>query len=278
MSEGTVGPIFVNSAKHRLKTLEELRDLAAHSHLLRTLVQRDITVRYKRSFIGFFWTMLNPLLLMIILSIVFSHIFKFEGIKYYAVYFLSEYLVFNFFAQTTVQSMTSLAWNGGMMKKVRVPKSIFAISTTLSGLVNLCLAYVPLFVIMIYQGAPIRITVLFLPVAFLIIGAFTLGVSFFLSAMAVYFEDVTHMYQVATLGLMYITPIIYPISIIPDSYLWVIRINPLTHLFKLARDPVYLGQLPAGHVIQASIASAVIALVVGWFVFHRMSRNFYHYL
>jgi len=278
MSEGTVGPIFVNSAKHRVKTLEELRDLAAHSHLLRTLVQRDITVRYKRSFIGFFWTMLNPLLLMIILSIVFAHIFKFEGIKYYAVYFLSEYLVFNFFAQTTVQSMTSLAWNGGMMKKVRVPKSIFAISTTLSGLVNLCLAYVPLFVIMIYQGAPIRITVLFLPVAFLIIGAFTLGVSFFLSAMAVYFEDVTHMYQVATLGLMYITPIIYPISIIPDSYLWVIRINPLTHLFKLARDPVYLGQLPAGHVIQASIASAVIALVVGWFVFHRMSRNFYHYL
>ena len=278
MSEAAARPILVNDAKHRVKTMEELRDLAAHSHLLHTLVQRDITVRYKRSFIGFFWTMLNPLLLMIILTIVFSHIFKFEGIQHYAVYFLSEYLVFGFFTQTTVQSMTSLAWNGGMMKKVRVPKSIFAISTTLSGLVNLCLAYIPLFAIMIFQGAPIRPTVLFLPVAFLIIGAFTLGVSFFLSALAVYFEDVSHMYQVATLGLMYMTPIIFPISIIPDKFLWVIRMNPLTHLFKLARDPVYLGQLPAPHVLQASIALALIALVVGWFVFHRMSRNFYHYL
>lgn len=278
MLEPAAKPVLVNDAKHRVKTMEELRDLAAHSHLLHTLVQRDITVRYKRSFIGFFWTMLNPLLLMIILTIVFSHIFKFEGIQHYAVYFLSEYLVFGFFTQTTVSSMTSLAWNGGMMKKVRVPKSIFALSTTLSGLVNLCLAYVPLFAIMLYQGAPIRPTVLFLPVAFLIIGTFTLGVSFFLSAMAVYFEDVSHMYQVATLGLMYMTPIIFPISIIPNKYLWIIRINPLTQLFKLARDPVYLGQLPAAHVLEASIALALIALVVGWFVFHRMSRNFYHYL
>ena len=270
--------VLVNAADHRVGTLEELRDLARHSHLLASLVKRDLTVRYKRSVIGFFWTMLNPLLLMIILTVVFSALFRFEGIEPYAVYFLSEYLVFGFFSQTTVTSMTSLSWNGGLMKKVRVPKSIFAISTTISGLVNLCLAYIPLFAIMVVLDAPIRPAVFFLPVAFLIIGVFTLGVSFLLSALAVYFEDVSHMYQVATIGLMYMTPIIYPISIIPYKYLWLVRANPLTHLFKLARDPIYLGQLPAGHVIQASVISAVVALVLGWLVFHRLSRNFYHHL
>jgi len=278
MQKTAVKPILINDAEDRVKTMGELRDLAAHFHLLRTLVQRDITVRYKRSFIGFFWTMLNPLLLMIILTIVFSHIFRFEGIQYYAVYFLSEYLVFGFFSQTTITAMTSLAWNGGMMKKVRVPKSIFAISTTISGLINLCLAYIPLFAIMYVQGAPIRPTVLFLPVAFLIIGAFTLGVSFLLSALAVFFEDISHMYQVANIGLMYMTPIIYPISIIPDKDLWIIKLNPLTQLFKLARDPVYHGRLPETHVLIASIAAATVALVIGWLVFHRMSKNFYHYL
>ncbi len=164
------------------------------------------------------------------------------------------------------------------MKKVRVPKSIFAISTTISGVVNLFFAYIPLFAIMMVVGAPIPKTIWFLPVAFFIIAMFTLGVSLFLSALAVYFEDVSLMYGVATVGLMYMTPIIYPISIVPYKFLWLIRANPLTHLFKLARDPVYLGQLPAGHVIQASLISAVVALVGGWLLFHRMSRNFYHHL
>ena len=174
--------------------------------------------------------------------------------------------------------MTSLAWNGSLMKRVRVPKAVFAISTTISGLVNLALAYVPLFIIMMVLGAPIRPAVLFLPVAFVIIGVFTLGVSLILSALAVYFEDVSHMYGVATVGLLYLTPIIYPIGIIPHRFLWLIRINPLTHLFKLARDPVYSGTLPAGHVLLASIIAATVAIVVGWFLFHRLARGFYHHL
>lgn len=273
--QATTVPVLVNSADEKLSVISELRDLIHHRHLLWNLVQRDLTVRYKRSIIGFFWTMLNPLLLMIILTVVFSTIFRFEGVTNYPTYFLSAYLVFGFFAQTTNQSMASLAWNGALMKRVRVPKSIFAVSITLSGLINLCLAYIPLFLIMIVTGAPICVTVLYLPISFLLIAMFTLGVSLLLSALAVYFDDVQHMYQVATIGLMYMTPIIYPISIIPYKWLWVIRVNPLAHLFKLARDPVYGCTLPGLHVIYASVAAAVIALVLGWVVFHRLARGFY---
>lgn len=271
-------PVLHNAAAQPLNPLRDVRELVLHWNLIANLVRRDLTVRYKRSIFGFLWTMLNPLLLMIILTIVFSTVFRFEGIHHYPVYFLSAYLVFGFFAQTTVQSMTSLSWHGSLMKRVRVPKSIFAVATTISGLVNLALAYVPLFLIMIFTGAPIRWTVIFLPVSFVIIAAFTLGVSLLLSALAVYFDDVSHMYQVATVGLMYMTPIIYPITIVPYRWLWVIRINPLTHLFKLARDPVYNGALPAAHVLGASVAAAVVALVVGWLVFHRLARGFYLHL
>jgi ABC-type polysaccharide/polyol phosphate export permease len=274
----TAVPVLVNAADGKPSVIREIRDLVAHSNLLWNLVHRDLTVRYKRSIIGFFWTMLNPLLLMIILTVVFSTIFRFEGIDNYPTYFLSAYLVFGFFAQTTNQSMGSLAWNGSLMKRVRVPKSIFAVSTTISGLVNLCLAYIPLFAIMLATGAPICRTIVFLPISFLLIAMFTLGVSLMLSALAVYFEDIQHMYAVATVGLMYMTPIIYPITIVPYKWLWVIRFNPLTHLFKLARDPVYGCTLPGGHVILASVAAAVIALVIGWVVFHRLARGFYLHL
>ena len=162
-----VDPDSVNSADEKFSTRKEIRDLIDHSHLLVNLVQRDLTVRYKRSVIGFFWTMLNPLLLMIILTIVFSTLFRFAGVEHFETYFLSEYLVFGFFAQTTTTSMGSMAWNASLMKRVRVPKSIFAISTTISGLVNLALAYIPLFIIMIVRGAPICSTVLILAVELL---------------------------------------------------------------------------------------------------------------
>ncbi len=257
--------------------MAELRELGAFANLLANLVRRDLTVRYKRSVLGFFWTMLNPLITMVIFTLVFATIFKFD-IDHYQVYFLSEYLVWTFFAQTTITSMTSLAWNGALMKRVRVPKTIFAVSTTLSGLVNLALAYVPLFAIMLVVGAPIRPAILFLPVAFVVIAVFTLGVSLALSALAVYFEDVSHMYQAGSMALMYMAPIIYPISIIPTRYQWLIRINPLTHLFKLARDPVYQGVLPDLHIFVASVIVSLITLMVGWLVFSRLSRNFYLHL
>jgi ABC-2 type transport system permease protein len=267
-----------NSASNHLDPIGEFRDLAAAGNLLLNLAWRDLTVRYKRSIIGFFWTMLNPLLLMIIFTIVFSQVFKFAGVHHFEIYFLSEYLVFNFFMQTTTQSMASLQWNGMMMKRVRVPKTIFALSITLSGLVNLALSYVPLFLLMLVRDMPIRPAVLFLPVAFVVIAMFTVGISWILSAVTVLFEDVIQMWGVGVLAILYLTPIIYPIDIIPTKWLWIIRINPLTQLFKLARDPIYKGSLPDTHIFVASLAIGLATMLIGWLVHLRISRDFHHYL
>lgn len=256
---------------------EEWKDIAQHGHLLYNLVYRDLTVRYKRSVIGFFWTMLNPLLLMMIFVIIFSHLFRFE-LPHYETYFLSEYLPWTFFAQTTVTSMQSMGWNGALMKRVRVPKSIFAVASALSGLVNLFLSYVPMLLIMLVLRVPIRPAILFLPVSFVILTVFTLGVSLALSAVSVYFVDVREMYAVMLTAVMYMSPIIYPIAIVPERFRHVIALNPLVYVLQIVRDPVYNGTVPSLQDLGIATGAAVVAFLIGWAVFRRLSRGFYPHL
>lgn len=256
---------------------DELRDLAQSAHLLRNLVHRDITIRYKRSVLGFLWTMLHPLLLALILMMVFSSVFRF-AVPRYELYVLAALLPWNFFSQTTVGSMSSLAWNGVLMKRVRVPKSIFTLSTVLAGLVNLMLAYVPLVLIMLVRGAPIRPAIAFLPVSLLLLTVFTYGVSLTLSALAVYFVDVREMYNVALTAMMYLTPVIYPIGVVPARYRRIFALNPLMYFIEIVRAPVHDGVLPSLRALTIATTAAAVAIVVGWTVFRRLSRGFYPYL
>ncbi|HEX7831818.1 MAG TPA: ABC transporter permease [Thermoanaerobaculia bacterium] len=259
------------------KLTDELREIIASGHLLWSLVHRDLTVRYKRSVLGFFWTMLHPLMLTIILTIVFSSVFRFS-VPHYETYVLSALLPWNFFAQTTVGAMTGLAWNGPLMKRVRVPKSIFALSTVISGLVNLALSYVPLLAIMLIRGVPVRPAILFLPVALLIFALFTYGISLAFSSIAIYFSDVREMYTVALTALMYLTPVIYPRDIIPASFSILITANPLTYFIDIVRLPVHSGVLPSMHSIGVASIAAVLSVLIGWSIFRRLARGFYPHL
>jgi ABC-type polysaccharide/polyol phosphate export permease len=257
--------------------LDECREILASAHLLSSLVHRDLTVRYKRSVLGFFWTMLHPLMLTIILTIVFSNIFRFT-IPHYETYVLAALLPWNFFAQTTVGAMAGIAWNGPLMKRVRVPKSIFTLSTVLSGLVNLALSYVPLLAIMLVRGVPIRPAILFLPVAVLIFAIFTWGVALAFSSIAIYFTDVREMYAVALMALMYLTPVIYPRDIIPAKYALLLDLNPLTYFIDIVRTTVHAGVLPPTRSIVVAVVAALVSAIAGWTIFRRLSRGFYPHL
>ncbi len=267
----------LNAAGGHISIADEVRDVAAHAHLLKCLVGRDLTVRYKRSILGFFWTMLNPLLMMVILTIVFSTIFRF-AISHYETYFLSAYLPWIYFSQTTVGAMLGIAWNGPLMKRVRIPKSIFAVSAVISGMANLLLSLLPLAVIMLAVGAPLRPALLFLPVSLLILALFTLGVSLGLSIVAVYFADVKEMYQVGVMALMYLSPIFYPIEIVPEQFAWIVRLNPLLYLLRIVRDPIYAGRLPAASDLAISALWAAVAMLLGWLAFRRLAPEVYPHL
>ncbi len=255
----------------------ELRDIAHRSSLLYELVHRDLTVRYKRSFLGFFWTMLHPLLLMLIFLIVFSALFQ-TRTPHYETYFLSAYVAWNFFAQTIVNGMAGIAWNGPLMKRVRVPLSVFTVASTVSGLVNLALSLVVLFAIMAITGVPLRPALLFLPVSLTIVWIFTLGISLGLTAVSIFFGDIREMVQAGLPALMYLTPIIYPISVVPERFRWMIKLNPLVYLVEIVRDPIYYAIIPARMTLLIAVVTSLGSLIIGWMIFRYLAPRFHAHL
>jgi ABC-type polysaccharide/polyol phosphate export permease len=248
-----------------------MKELYRYRDLIRMLVARDLKVRYRRSVIGFLWTMLQPLLTMVVLHLVFSSIFRFNVVNY-PVYVLSGVLFWNFFNQTIVSSMNSLRQNAGILQKLPVPMAVFPVSTMLSGVINLVLAMVPLFAILVVTGHPMGPSLAFLPVAILIAATFTLGAGLLLSPLAVFFTDVVELVGVVMILLMYLTPIFYPLSIVRAHELfWVVRYNPIRSILEVFRDPIYLSKVPPLTHLSLAAGLAIAALIVGAIVFRRSS-------
>jgi len=247
-----------------------MSQLAQRRDLVLALVARDLKVRYRRSAIGFAWTMLQPLLTMLVLTVVFSSIFRFD-VANYPVYVLSGLLFWNFFQQGTVAAMSSLRGNAQLLQRLPVPRWIFPLATVLAGLVNLVLALLPLLAIVVLTGHPVRPSLLFLPVAIVLLGAFTLGIALLVSPLAVFFADVVELIGVALMLLMYLTPVIYPMSILPESYRWLIRFNPMRSLLEVFRDPIYHGKLPPLPHLLVATALGVALLAIGVALFRRFS-------
>jgi len=254
-----------------------LRSLLRHRDLIWALVQRDLRVRYKRSTMGLVWTMLQPLLTMSVMVVVFSTVFRFD-LPRYPVYCLAGILFWNFFSQSIVASMVSLRANAAILHKVPLPKEVFPIATVISGVVNLSLALVPLGLILLATGHPLRPSLLFLPVAILVAALFTLGMGLLLSPLAVFFTDVVEMVSVGLSLLMYLTPIFYPMAIVPDRFRFVVRFNPVRSILEVFRDPIYFGKIPPLTHLAVAVGFAAVALLVGAWAFRRNSDKIPYYV
>ncbi len=249
---------------------EELRELTRYRDLVKHLIARNIKTRYKRSALGILWTMLNPLLMMIVLTFVFSEIFKTAIVsRSYAAYALAGLLLWNFFAQTTTGAMSELIWGGGLLKRIYLPRGIFAVSALGTSLVNLLLSLIPLFIIIVVTGVPIRAVALVLPGPIILTAMFALGVALFLSRIAAYFHDVIEMYQILLTAWMYMTPIIYPKEIIPERYRWLFKINPMYHLMEVFREPLVVGSMAGPKTWTAAVVASLVTLIFGWWFFSR---------
>jgi ABC-2 type transport system permease protein len=257
--------------------VRSLRELLRYRSLLRDLVARDLKVRYKRSAFGVLWTMLNPLLLMIIFTFVFAHVLKVQ-VEHFAVYFLSAFVLWNFFSQATSWSTSCLLSYGPLIRKIYVPKGIFVLATVIAGVVNLLISLVPLALIMLVVGHPFHASIAFLPVPILLATLFSLGLSLALAPLSVMFADIVPIYQVVLTAWMYLTPIIYPLSALPPEHKRLILLNPMTHLVEAFRTPIYQGAIPSGHVLITSTVAAVGMLVIGWVVFERYSDRVGYYV
>jgi ABC-type polysaccharide/polyol phosphate export permease len=255
-----------DSAHRGPLALEELRGVIKYHELIQQLVQRDLISRYKRSFLGVAWTMLNPLGTMLILTLVFSRLF--QSVQGYPIYVLSGLVGWTFFSQTTSAALNQNVWGGSLLHRIYLPRTAFTMSALGTGLVNLILAFVPLAIIMVALRYPFHPSIFFLPVSILFLAVFTLGIGLLFSTLAIYFPDVVDMFQVALTAWMYLTPIIYPAEIIPLAYQqWMLRLNPMYYFIEIMRQPVYDGTIPSIHFLAVGGMIAIITLLVGWLVF-----------
>ncbi|HVS63721.1 MAG TPA: ABC transporter permease [Thermoanaerobaculia bacterium] len=253
------------------------KPLLPYRDLLLELVRRELKVRYRRSTLGFLWTMLQPLLMMLVLSIVFSAIFRFD-VENYAVYALSGILFWNFFSQSITSSMNSLRGNAPLLTKLPVPRVLFPLATVISGVINLLFALIPLFALFAATGHPPRWSLLFLPVSILIAALFTLGAGLFLSPLAVFFTDTVELVGVVLMLLMYLTPIFYPMSILPERFYWIVRFNPARSILEVFRDPIYFGKIPPLTHLSVALGVALVAFLVGLTTFRRAADKIPFYV
>jgi ABC-2 type transport system permease protein/lipopolysaccharide transport system permease protein len=257
-----------------LKTLQELwrfRELAL------LLVSKELKLRYRRSVLGFAWTMLNPLLTMLILSAVFSHIMRVQ-IDRFPVFVLSALLPWNFFAQSTAGGALAIVHNESLMRNVRVPRAIFPIALVSSHLVNFVLALVPLLLVMIVLGAPIRPAVLMLPIFMLALWAFVAGIALALSAWTVFFRDLAQIVEVSLTALFYLTPIIFPLSALPEKYAVFFKLNPVMYQVLPFRRIFYEGTLPSWEFCAITFGASIVSFLVGLQLFRRREDLFLQYL
>lgn len=256
-----------------------MKDVFRYRDLVRALVARDLKVRYRRSAIGFLWTMLQPLLMMLVLQMVFSQIFQVR-LSYgnYPIFALAGILFWNFFSQSIVASMNSLRGNAQLLQKLPVPKAVFPLATVLSGVVNLVFALIPLLVILLVTGHGLHPALLFLPVSIFLAALFTLGAGLLLAPLAVFFSDVIELVGVLLMLLMYLTPVIYPMEIVPERLRWIIRFNPTRSILEVFRDPIYQGEIPPLSHLSVCVVIAVAALMIGLWVFRRSSDRIPFYV
>ena len=265
---------FIYDSDQRSKTsLLEVKEAWHYRDLILFLVRRDITARYKRSVLGIAWTMLNPLGMMVVLSLVFSQVFRVNMIGYPA-YVLSGLIAWNFFSQTSTSSISGLVWGGDLFQRIYVPRSTFAIATIGTGLVNLSLSIVPLLIVMLVIRIPLHWTIILAPLAMILLAMFSLGVGLLISTIGIYFADVVEMYAIVLTAWMYLTPIIYPLDILPDYVARWMQLNPMVHLVELFRSLVFYGTVPAIETWLLSVGIALGVLLFGWIIFTGKSDEF----
>ncbi len=241
--------------------------------LLIELVKRDIKVKYRNSVLGIFWSFLNPLLMMIVMTIIFSTLFG-GTITNFPVYYLTGMLIFSLFSQGSSGAMTSITGNATMLNKVYIPKYMYSLSRVLSNLVTFGFSLIILVLIMIATGAPFSIYILYSFIPVILVILITTGAGLLLATLNVFFKDIQYLYKIFTTLLMYASAIFYPITIVPEKFQIFFTINPVFAIISLFRDSFYSGTpYDLFNLVYATLFSTIL-LIIGVAIFYKYQDQF----
>ncbi len=267
----TTLPVY-DSAALRTPIITELRNLWVYRGLIRLLVTRDLTTRYKRSVLGVWWTLLNPLLTTGVMWLVFGVVIgsRFgQTTEPYVVYLLSGVIMMTFFSQGFLATAAAITGAGGILTKVYVPAEVFAFATAISTAVNFLISFGALIIIQIWAGVGVPLTILLAPVPIILMLALIVGLGLTLAALAVYFYDILDLSRVLVQLVYYLTPVFWTLDIIPDRFHGLLRFNPLFSYLELFRDLAYRGIMPEAWVWLIPIGSSLVFLALGVWLFGR---------
>lgn len=256
---------------------QAFKHLKQYSPLIREIVSRDLKVKYRRSFLGYLWSLLNPLLMMVILTFVFSHAFR-SDMEYYPLYVICGNVLYTFFNESTNYAMYSITNNSNLIKKVYIPKFILPLANVFSSFVTMLFSLLSIFAVMLFMRIQFHWQMLLFPIPLFFEFVFCVGMGFILSSLSVYFRDINHLYGVVTLAWMYGTPIFYPLGVLPDGAIKIIKLNPLYHFITFFRCLVIYGYIPGIRTWIACIVSSLTILILGIMFFRKLQRNFILYL
>lgn len=244
---------------------------------LKEVVKRDIKRKYYKSALGVVWTVLNPLLSMVVMTIVFSTLFK-RNIDNYPIYLLCGQIMFGFINGAGRSGLSAMIGNAGYIRVVYVPKYIFVLSRVVEGFVDLLFSLIALFLVMIFTGAPITWNLLALPVLFVLAFMFALGWAFIFATYGTFLRDLHHLYGIFSTLWMWVSAIFYPLSIIPSAYRFVFDLNPALQYISIMRSICHEGVMPTEKSLIIATCYSVLMLAMGISVFKANENKFLLYI
>lgn len=258
---------------------ERIHVFMQYKDLLKQLVKRDLKLKYRRSVLGYVWSILNPLLVMIIMTLVFSTMFGRDGIDNFPVYLITGRTLFEFMTSSTNASMRAIIGNSALLKKCYVPKYIFVLAKVTSSLVDFVFSLGALVIVMVFTRAKVTPYILLSPLVMFQLFLFCCGLGFLLASLNVFFRDVQYIYKAVTTAWMYLTPIFYSITRLDRNLrIFVKACNPMYYYIAQFRDLVYSGRFPGPRIFWGGWLIGIVMFCVGILVFKKSQDKFILYI
>ena len=247
--------------------------IVEYRELIRILTVSDLKVKYQSSVLGFAWSLLNPLLMMLVLYLVFNNVFN-ANQENFALYLLIGIVSWRFLANGTSSSMGAIVGKPSLVTKIYIPRQVLVLSTVLSSFISSLLEFLVLMILLLAFGVKISANALFFPAVHLIYFAMVYGISLALAALYVYYRDLNQIWEVLLQLGFFISPVCYSISIVPEKYMFYYMLNPVTLVMQIYRKTLLYGQSPSSASLAYILLAAVFLIVIGAAIFKRLERRF----
>ncbi len=247
--------------------------LFEYSELIKNLVISDLKIKYQSSALGFAWSMLNPLLMMIVLYAVFRNIFRVEQ-EHFDLYLLIGIIAWRFLANGTMTAMTAIVGKPSLVTKIYIPREILTFSMTISAFISSILEFAVLIPLLLILGASLSLTILLFPLIHVLYFLIVYGISLALSSLYVYFRDLNQIWDIVLQVGFYAAPIIYPLSLVPEKYMFYYMLSPITRLMMMYRDVLLYGTIPNVYDFIFVSGFGLICLAFGSLLFRKLSPRF----